>query len=346
MKLWMYGLWIALSLVFLFLSIDVKLSPKTRKRTKRMRPAFRPLRKVRGLFARTLDAVLELPEEDVDIATAALLCAQEFWQNTRRTRIRIRVYQKILDTMARELQQLIGKRTEDAQHVVSTMVRFVQDLGFGFWPIEEKKHLAFFLNLVLEKKKGGCLGLSLLYLALAERLNIPLFAVPIPGHVFVRYSDGTHEYAIETTTGEITLSGTVMHPAMRYIPPEESEFYLKNLTRKEILGILYDALGMAYLEEEKLELALQSFTKATAINPHDPEAHNNLGIAYTYLHRFKEAIRSYTRAIELNPRFATAYHNRGIVYCEMGAELNAYSDFITASMLMDEEIDPTTIPGL
>lgn len=82
------------------------------------------------------------------------------------------------------------------------------------------------------------------------------------------------------------------------------------------------------------------------VNPHDPEAHNNLGMAYTYLRRFKEAIQSYTRAIELNPRFATANHNRGIVYHEMGAELNAYCDFITASMLMDEEVDLTTIPGL
>lgn len=107
------------------------------------------------------------------------------------------------------------------------------------------------------RRKGGCLGLSLLYLALAERLNIPLFAASIPGHTFVRYSDGTHEYAIEATTGEITFSRTVTHPAMQYIPSKGSEFYLKNLTKKEIIiGILYNALGVAYAEEGKLELAL------------------------------------------------------------------------------------------
>lgn len=346
MKLWMYGLWIALSLVFLFLSIDIKLPPRTRKKTKKMRLVLRPLRKVRGLFAKTLDAVLELPEEDIDIGTAALLCAQEFWQNIRGTRIRVRRYQRILDTMARELQQRIGKETGHAEHVVSTMVRFVRDLGFGLQPVEEKEHLAFFLNLVLEKKRGSCLGLSLLYFALAERLNIPLFVVSIPEHIFVRYSDGTQEYAIETTTGEITPSSTVKHYAMRYIPSKGSEFYLKNLTKKEIVGILYNALGVAYMEEGKLEPALRSFTKATTVNPHDPEAHNNLGMVYTYLRRFKEAIQSYTRAIELNPRFATAYHNRGITYYEMGAELNAYCDCITASILTDEEVDLTTIPGL
>ena len=44
-----------------------------------------------------------------------------------------------------------------------------------------------FLNNVIDQKAGYCVGLASLYIALGERLGLPIYGVSAPGHVFVRY---------------------------------------------------------------------------------------------------------------------------------------------------------------
>ena len=53
----------------------------------------------------------------------------------------------------------------------------------------------YLLESVLARRKGNCLGLSLLYLALADRLGVPFRGVYVPSHCFVRYEgkDGQPE---------------------------------------------------------------------------------------------------------------------------------------------------------
>ena len=51
---------------------------------------------------------------------------------------------------------------------------------------------------VLERKQGYCVGIAAIYLMLAERLGLPLYAVATPSHVFLRYDDGTTRINIET----------------------------------------------------------------------------------------------------------------------------------------------------
>jgi tetratricopeptide (TPR) repeat protein len=46
---------------------------------------------------------------------------------------------------------------------------------------------------------GNCMGLSSLYLAVAERLELPIRGVEAPAHVFVRWDDGTFRRNIEAT---------------------------------------------------------------------------------------------------------------------------------------------------
>ena len=48
----------------------------------------------------------------------------------------------------------------------------------------------YLLESVLARKKGNCLGLSILFLALADRLGLPFRGVYVPSHCFVRYEGG------------------------------------------------------------------------------------------------------------------------------------------------------------
>ena len=59
-----------------------------------------------------------------------------------------------------------------------------------------------FLPSVLDSRRGVCLGVSILYLCLAQRLDLPLEAMTPPGHIYVRYGEDLN---IETTARGIDV---------------------------------------------------------------------------------------------------------------------------------------------
>lgn len=53
----------------------------------------------------------------------------------------------------------------------------------------------------LQRRRGNCLATSTLYVAVGRALDLPIYAVFIPDHAFVCWSDGAQRINIETTAG-------------------------------------------------------------------------------------------------------------------------------------------------
>jgi len=60
-------------------------------------------------------------------------------------------------------------------------------------------------------------------------------------------------------------------------------------------------LGLAYLEENRLEDAAAEFTKLIRLAPEEPSGHANLGLVYLRLDRYQDAEREIDRAVALAP---------------------------------------------
>src|SRR5665647_1570782 len=56
-----------------------------------------------------------------------------------------------------------------------------------------------FLPSVLDSHRGVCLGVSILYLCIAQRLDLNLEMITPPGHIYVRYRTTDQTINIETT---------------------------------------------------------------------------------------------------------------------------------------------------
>jgi len=61
------------------------------------------------------------------------------------------------------------------------------------------------LDRVLEEKRGNCLGLSLLYLCAAEKLDMAFHMLPFPTHALIRYDDGGERFNVEASRGGMVL---------------------------------------------------------------------------------------------------------------------------------------------
>ncbi len=73
-------------------------------------------------------------------------------------------------------------------------------------------------------------------------------------------------------------------------------------------------LGIAQLQDGKLDDARKSFDRAIKINRRFSDAYNNLGATYYAEKQYRKAISQYQRSLSLKPDVASIYTNVGYAY--------------------------------
>lgn len=220
-----------------------------------------PNRELRGHTATSEEEVLALPPEEIDIARGLFL--SELGNDDQALR-KIRSYEAMVDLMA---LQILTKVPLDAPPDVKIreINNFIfQEMGFRFPPqslYAKDIDLYTFLPSVLDSRRGVCLGVSILYLCLSQRLDLQLEMITPPGHIYVRYRDGDNIINIETTA--------------RGVNPE-SEMYLSVGTRslqqrniKEVIGLAHFNEASVFWNREEYSKALESYIKAKQYLPDD-----------------------------------------------------------------------------
>ncbi len=187
-----------------------------------------------------------------------------------------------------------------------------------------------FAHRVLANRKGNCLGLSTIYLAVGRRLGLRLFLVEAPGHAFVRYADRGVSINIETTDRGALVDDAFYRKKFEITPDRP---YLRNLTRKEELSILLATRGVARYDHGEDDEAIADGTAAIVLGPNIAMNHSNRGAAMVRIGEFKRAIKDCTRAIELDVKHALAYSNRGAAWVRLKQTHQGMADLTTAVLL-------------
>jgi tetratricopeptide (TPR) repeat protein len=173
----------------------------------------------------------------------------------------------------------------------------------------------YLLESVLARRKGNCLGLSLLYLALADRLGIPFRGVYVPSHCFVRYEGNGVRVNVEFAEDGAAWEDDRYRQEFR-IPPARP--YLRSLAPTEMLGVFLKTLGAGYSRKGREEDALRLYDEAGRLYPGLPDVHYNAGVSLQKLGRLDEAAGKYRRALELDPEMAAARDNLSILLAGKG----------------------------
>jgi Flp pilus assembly protein TadD len=173
----------------------------------------------------------------------------------------------------------------------------------------------YLLESVLARKKGNCLGLSMLYLALADRLGVPFRGVYVPSHCFVRYEGNGARVNVEFAEGGASWTDDRYRREFRISPGRP---YLLSLAPAEMLGVFLKTLGAGYSRKGREEDALRLYDDAGRLYPGLPDVHYNAGVSLQKSGRLDEAAGKYRRALELDPEMAAARDNYGILLARMG----------------------------
>lgn len=89
--------------------------------------------------------------------------------------------------------------------------------------------------------------------------------------------------------------------------------------KREVKATAYYKIGVAYLNENKIQQAFVEFHKAYELDPNNKQVLYAIG--YIYLERFDEpqkSIEYFSKAVQVDPDYSDAYNNMGYAYYKSG----------------------------
>lgn len=121
------------------------------------------------------------PDEQIDLATAALYLAQEEYPG-----LDVNFYLNALETMAAEVVARLPTERYPLRMIQTLNQYLYDDLRFSGNTEDYYDPRNSYLNEVIDRRIGIPITLSLVYLAVAQRINFPMVGVGMPGHFLVR----------------------------------------------------------------------------------------------------------------------------------------------------------------
>ena len=200
-----------------------------------------------------------------------------------------------LEAMAAQARRL-GAHGADAS---GALVRVLFE-ELGFVREVDSTDLSFvFLPSVLRQRRGSCVGLGTLYLALAEALGFAASGVLRPGHFYVHQQGPGSPRNVELLRRGEAMSDD-WYQGRFPVPVGTAAYYARPLTTEQVLGVIEYNVGNERRRQQRHAEAEAAYARAVRLFPTFAEAHASLGAIEHLLGKLSSASASYGAARELN----------------------------------------------
>jgi regulator of sirC expression with transglutaminase-like and TPR domain len=231
-------------------------------------------RSLKGFGLWDLEKILSLPPEQVDLSRGLLVAEIGHLEQ-----MKIRSYEASIDLMALQILARLPENATPKQKIRAINDYIFSEMGFRFPPhsLHAKDiDLYTFLPSVLDSRRGVCLGVSILYLSLAQRLELNLESITPPGHIFVRYVAPDGEITnIETTARGIDL------PSEVFLGVETKSLQTRNI--KEVIGLAFMNQAAVSWQKGDPQTAIVLYEKAKPFFSDDYLLNLFLGFNYLFV---------------------------------------------------------------
>jgi regulator of sirC expression with transglutaminase-like and TPR domain len=163
------------------------------------------------------------------------------------------IYRAEIDRMAEALRKKIQPHSS-SREVIRTINNYLfNELRFS--GNRENYYLPenSYINTVLETKKGIPISLSVVMLLLAERLNLPLHGIGMPGHFLVSWSDGQNEIYIDPFNGGRMMTRGEIESQLSGDEKELLGQYLRKASTRQIIARMIRNLIQIYTQKGETE---------------------------------------------------------------------------------------------
>lgn len=263
-----------------------------------------------------------LPDSELELATGALLIAKSDYPE-----LDVADYQQRLDAMADAIRQNL-QGTALPEHHIAEMNRYLfeeqkfQGNNKDYYALSNN-----FLNVVLDRKMGLPITLSVLYIEVGKRAGLPLAGVNFPGHFLVKYKSEHLDVFIDAFDSGKFMSENALEAKLQETfgqPINLQPSMLTEATHREILVRILRNLMHAYTRLERHDAALQAAQRITWFLPNSAGALRQFGYMLYRNNAYGDAISVFERCLEIedNPVEVAAIERNIRVLRQLLARLN------------------------
>lgn len=254
-----------------------------------------------------LARVVSAPEQDIDLAEAALLIAKDEYPA-----LDVDAYLKRLDDLARRVQQRLSAQADVEEIVITLNEVLFEEQGFSGNTADFYDPRNSFLNEVLDRKLGIPITLSILYMEIGRRVGLALEGVSFPGHFLVKFATDEGDVVLDPFAGGMPLSEEDLIERLHETVGDETAadtslgLLLGAAGKKEILVRMLRNLKVVYLQRDEYDRALTAMNRILTIEPDLAEEIRDRGNIFERLECFRAAAIDLQRYLRLCPDAADA----------------------------------------
>ncbi len=241
---------------------------------------------IREYYGQSIEDILKLPEDKIDIGLASLILAKEFYPN-----LNIPFFLKAFDYLGDRFLYYFGKYTNPDDRIAALNTYLYRP---GFWndsvafsydddDLEVAKLKNNFINGYIASKKGSCITMPLLYIIMGQKIGFPIYPVRSAKHFFARYIPEKpikhFRENIEATNGGGFISDEQYKEDI-LIPERaiKNGVYLRTLTKKQYIASLLLVNADEYLRQRNIEKAKEYYLLAIVYDSTFSPAYWNYGL--------------------------------------------------------------------
>lgn len=206
-----------------------------------------------------------------------------------------------LYSMGEDLKNSLSE-VKNPTYLVSMLNEYMFDgLGFAGDNDDYYNPKNNFLNVVLDKKSGIPITLSIIYIQLANHIGLDLHPVGFPSHFLVKYSE---ELILDPFNRGRLLSIENLQEILDRNYGGSVEFspdFLNEIGPEQILIRIGRNLKNSYTQSFNYTMALHCINMILGIEPESPEEIRDKGILESRQLKYELALRSLNRYLEIAP---------------------------------------------
>lgn len=242
----------------------------------------------------------EIQLEPVNLPRAALCYAQEIAYPA----LEVDAYLGQIDRFAETAGRLVPSKAGTLIRAQSLADYLFQELSFQGDVETYADPRNSYLNEVLERRKGIPITLSVVYLAIAKRIDLPAQGVGLPGHFIVSIQGENDPLYLDPFHGGRRLTvidcARLVELSTGYNGPFQPH-WLKPASEKEILARMLFNLRTIYINLDKWRMALPVVEHLKLLQPEQPDHLRDLGTIYRQNGKLGLALDYYAQYLQLAP---------------------------------------------
>jgi len=242
------------------------------------------------------------PEEDIDLAEAALVIAAHENRDLDIAACLARI-DEIGAALRNRLRQDIGF----TERILALNRYLFDELGFRGNVADFYDPRNSFLNDVLDRRLGIPITLSLIYVEVGRRIGLALHGVSFPGHFLVKCTLRDGVVVLDPYARGASLGLDELQQRLRVLrggaeaSPEDARRMLAVAGKKDILARMLRNLKAIYLERRDAPRALAAVERVIELEPGVAEEYRDRARIYLDLECFRAALSDLRSYLMLKP---------------------------------------------